>query len=127
MMMRPFRRRRRARRLESADVPRRGQGVVLTVKIHREGPHFVGEALGLGVSSFGDTLEEAVEMTMDAVCTQLVVINREGSALDYLRDRGLRIVDFGDFARPEPVETEVGEFVTRQAMPVASEGLILTG
>lgn len=49
--------------------------IVLTVRIHQEGEHYVGAVEELGVSSFGETRDEALRMTVDAVCTHLAALD----------------------------------------------------
>lgn len=104
--------------------------VVLTIRVHEEPPYFVGEAVELGISSFGETLDEALSMTLDAVCTHLNVLETQGLARRFLEDAGMKVHS----ARPAHedvasvnLQARPGEVVAPRIVPVTGRIPVAVG
>ena len=63
--------------------------VVLTLRAYPEGKQWVSECLELGVTSCGDTIEEALENIRDAVTLYLNTIEQQGEQARIFRERGV--------------------------------------
>ena len=91
--------------------------VVLTLRAYAEGKQWVSECLELGVTSCGDTIEEALENIRDAVTLYLNTIEEQGEQPRIFRERGI-VVHSGEppdeeipvWARPTEV---VSPYVTK--------------
>ena len=75
--------------------------VVLTLRAYPEGKQWVSECLELGVTSCGDTIEEALENIRDAVTLYLNTVEEQGEIARIFRERGV-VVHSG-----EPPDEEI--------------------
>jgi predicted RNase H-like HicB family nuclease len=69
--------------------------VILKLRVYPEGKQWVSECLELGVTSCGDTIEEALGNIRDAVTLYLNTIEEQGEIARTFRERGV-VVHSGD-------------------------------
>lgn len=72
--------------------------IMLTLRVHQEGEHYVSQCAELGVASFGDTLDEAFHAVKDAVAVYLETLADEGELERVFAERGIEV---GAGAAPE--------------------------
>lgn len=96
--------------------------IVLTIRIHREDEHYVAQCIELDVSSFGSTIDDALAMIRDAVHVHLNALEAEGEREREFAARGIAILPGSPDEGDTQVQIGVGEFVSREAMPLASVG-----
>lgn len=65
--------------------------VVLRFRLHRETAHWVGECIDLGISSFGATIDEAIEATEEAATLYLDTLESEGERERFFLEHGITL------------------------------------
>jgi len=97
--------------------------VDLTIRIHREGASYVADCLELDISSFGRTVEKAMQAVQDAVTTHLNSLAELGSeeVLGFLRSRGIDLaetLDTKNDLKARPAEVAYDEFTSRMKIAI---------
>jgi predicted RNase H-like HicB family nuclease len=105
----------------SAKSPQSGDRVlghiVVLVRIEREGSHFVGHAEPFKVSSFGNTIDKALNATLEATAAYLETLDDEGTRDSVFAELGVDFVtDAPDVE--QKFTARLGEFVTPQRVSV---------
>lgn len=65
--------------------------ILMTFRVHQEGKYHVAQAVELDVSSFGKSVEEAVEALADATTTYLEALDQEGALEEVLKEKEIPI------------------------------------
>jgi predicted RNase H-like HicB family nuclease len=65
--------------------------LLLTVRVRFEDGYWVGDCIELGVPSFGETLEQAINAVEDATLVYLNTIEAHGDRERIFKERGLEI------------------------------------
>ena len=68
----------------------------LTFDIEKEGEQWTGTCLDLGTSTFGDTLDEAINELHESVTLQLDEVDRLGFVSEYLAENRVSIIRLAD-------------------------------
>lgn len=63
--------------------------IMVTLTVHREGPHYVAKCVDLGTSSFGDTEDEALANLYDATLLFLNTLEELGECAEALERLGV--------------------------------------
>jgi predicted RNase H-like HicB family nuclease len=91
--------------------------IALTLEIEREGDQYVATCRELDVSSYGDTVEDAIEHVRNALLLYLDVIEQDGEREQVFRERGIQIVERLDADYKTTVHP--GVLTTALRVPVA--------
>lgn len=94
------------------------QGIYLTFVIEREDDRYVATCKELDVSSFGRSIEEAVQHLDDAVTLYLDIIEEDGERDRVFRERGIEIVI--RMSADYHVDIPVGVFATVRQVLIPS-------
>lgn len=98
--------------------PRLRGHIVLTARVQREGKYYVARSLELGISSFGDTIEEAFDALADATLLYLKTLEEEGERRRFFEEKGIEIVPGEPSNEERSVTTRLGEFTAPLAVAV---------
>lgn len=93
--------------------------VVLTIRIHREDDAYVGLCEELDVSSFGDSVDEALAATLEATALYLETLDDEGERDAVFAERGITML------RTEPADTVELSLITHPGEVVSTQRLVL--
>jgi len=75
------------------------QTITLTLEVEREDDQYVSFCPELDVSSYGDTVEEALQHLRDAVALYLETIEQDGELERVFRERGIDVSAHTDSSR----------------------------
>lgn len=68
---------------------------MVTLAVYREGEHYVADCLELGTSSFGASVQEALDSVREATLLYLSTLDELGECEQVLQKRGVAIIDGG--------------------------------
>jgi len=90
--------------------------VMVPLELDDDG-YYVGHAEPFGISSFGDSLDEAVQATMEATSAYLQALDDEGMREEVFKDLGVDVLTDEPGAKVK-VMAHPGEFVSPQRVTV---------
>ena len=91
--------------------------ITLTLEVEREEDQYVSLCRELDVSSYGDSVEEALSRLRDAVTLYLDTIEQDGELERVIQDRGIK-VDERLEESPQTVKVHPGLLATVARFPI---------
>lgn len=91
--------------------------ILLTCRVFEEDGLYVGECVELGVSSFGNTVGEALDALAEATTLYMNTLEAEGQVNRVLKERGLKITP-APRTRTLSVRARPGEVIAPRSVPV---------
>lgn len=105
--------------MTKAKLHKRDVYIVLTIKIHQEGDYFLAECEELGVPSFGQSHEEALEAIREAVRLYVNTLEAEGERERVFAEKGIELIPAEQLSgHTVNVRAHTDECVIPKAFPV---------
>ncbi len=98
----------------------REQYILLTLLFRHEGGVWTAECAELGTSSFGDTIEEAIETIHDLVKLHLEALEEADECQRFLRENHVMVYDGKPKATSMTIDLPFGVFGFKDLIPLSA-------
>lgn len=92
--------------------------ICVTFSIVPEEGKYTAYCEELGTATCGDSIDEAIKNIREAILVDLNTMEHYGERARFFSKRGIRVYNRPIGTTRKPVNPKIGEFVTRQNIPV---------